>query len=202
MAQKNLLNRISRNRSSIVSQLHKLIVRYSPLVPIRERSYINRVAQKGDSLYWLEENKNVLVAAVLVERDFNIVLGETEIINIGCFVSTKPGTMDRILEHIWQDLGTENIYVLCRPFLADSLGLINHKRSLVRFTAEEILGLAPDLANSLPSYYNMTRQTLYQAMSSNQVNFYIQFNEKSVRELGITHSIFIQTYKERLSELI
>ena len=198
MAQKNLLNRISRNRSSIVSQLHKLIVRYSPLVPIRERAYINKIAQKGDSLYWLEENKNVLVAAVLVERDFNIVLGETEVINVGCFVSTKPGTMDRILEHIWQDLGSENIYILCRPFLADSLGLINHKRNLVRFTADEIKDLAPDLADSHTSYYNMTRQTLNQAMLANQVNLYIQLNSDSVEKLSKTHPKLIKEYLDRV----
>lgn len=201
MAQKNLLNRISRNRSSIVSQLHKLIVRYSPLVPIRERSYINKIAQKGDSLYWLEENKNVLVAAVLIERDFNIVLGEAEMINVGCFVSTKPGTMDRILEHIWQDIGTENIYILCRPFLADSLGLINSKRKLVRFSAEEVFELAPDLANAHTSYYNLSRQTFYQAMVVNQVYLYIQFNEQSLEKLSVTHPKLINSYKEKLSQI-
>jgi hypothetical protein len=152
-------------------------------------------------LYWLEENKNVLVAAVLVERDFNLILGETEVVNIGCFVSTKPGTMDRILEHIWQDLGNENIYILCRPFLADSLGLINEKRNLVRFTADEIMDLAPDLANSPTSYYNMSRQTLNQAMIANQVNFYVQFNPESLEKLSKTHSKLIQIYNERVLNL-
>ncbi len=201
MAQKNLQNRISRNRSSIVSQLHKLIVRYSPLVPIRERSYINKIAQKGDSLYWLEENKNVLVAAVLVERDFNLNLGGVEVLNIGCFVSTKPGTMDRILEHIWQDMGGENIYILCRPFLADSLGLINNKRRLVRFSPEEVFESASELANYPTSYYNITRQTFYQAMVANQVSLYIQFNENSIDQLKSTHPKLVETYLEKHQQL-
>lgn len=202
MAQKNLLNRISRNRSSIVSQLHKLIVRYSPLVPIRERSYINKIALKGDSVYWIEEIKNVLVAAVLIERDFNIFLDGVEIINIGCFVSTKPGTMDRILEHIWQDFQTENIYILCRPFLADSLGLVVPKRNLVRFTADEIHDVASDMANSQTLYYNTTKQTLFQAMISNQVNLYLQLNDDSIAKLSQSHPEFIKLYNQKVSELI
>jgi len=172
------------------------------LVPIRERSYINKIALKGDSVYWIEENKNVLVAAVLIERDHNIIIGETEIVNIGCFVSTKPGTMDRILEHIWQDFGTSNIFVLCRPFLADSLGLVNPKRNLVRFTADEILESASDMASSQTLYYNTTKQTLFQAMISNQVNFYLQLNSDSITQLDKTHSKFTTLYNQKLSELV
>jgi len=201
VAQKNLLNRISRNRSSIVSQLHKLIVRYSPLVPIRERSYINKLAQKGDSLYWLEENKNVLVAAVLIEREFNLTIGEIELVNVGCFVSTKPGTMDRILEHIWQDIGQENIFIFCRPFLADSLGLINSKRKLVRFSAEEVFNLAPDTANSNTAYFNLTRQSVYQAMIINQVNLYLQFNTEALSTLEKTHPELLKIYNEKISQI-
>jgi hypothetical protein len=200
VAYKNLNDRISRNRSSIVTQLHKLIVRYTPLVAMRERAYINKIAQRGDSVYWLEENKNVLVAAALVEHEFDIEIDDMTLVNIGCFVSAKQGTMERILDHIWQDIGGGNIYSFCRPLLADSLGLVNVKRKLIKFTSDEVFEHYPALAEQKTSYFNTTKQSLYQSMKLNQVCFYLQLNEESISKLQNTCPKFLNLYLERVKE--
>ncbi|GAB4145134.1 MAG: hypothetical protein OHK0017_04400 [Patescibacteria group bacterium] len=168
---------------------------------MRERAYINRISQRGDSIYWLEENKNVLVAAALVEHEFNIDVDGINLINVGCFVSAKPGTMERILDHIWQDIGQENIYTMCRPLLADSLGLVNHRRRLVKFTSDELMELYPALAEQKTSYFNTSKQSIYQSMKINQCCFYIQLKPESVELLRTTNPKFIDEYESRLKDL-
>lgn len=168
---------------------------------MRERAYINKIAQRGDSVYWLEENKNVLVAAALIEHDFNLLIDDMELINIGCFVSAKPGTMERILDHIWQDIGTQNIYALCRPLLADSLGLVNAKRKLIKFTSEELFELYPSLAEQKTSYFNTSRQSLHQAMKLNQVCMFVQFNPESLEILQKSNPKFFQVYSDRITHI-
>lgn len=121
MANKSFSKLTSRNQSSLVSQLHKLISYYSGIFCSRERIYLKNLAKNDGSLYWIEDDAKKLMAIALIDPNYKFNVLGFDLITLGHTISNKSGQMERLLHHIFTDFEDKTINLICKPFVADSM---------------------------------------------------------------------------------
>jgi hypothetical protein len=181
MAFKSFSKLSSRNQSSLVSQLHKLIAYYGEIFSPRERVYLKNLSKKDGSIYWLEDDEKKLVAAAIADYNYTFNINDLEVRTLGHIVSKRPGQMDRILSHVFSDNEDSIIILLSRPAVAASIQ--NEIFNLVQFTPVDLVTLWPELANTKTDYFNITKETLVEGMNRKNHHLYLKIPHDSLIKL-------------------
>ena len=181
MAFKSFSKLSSRNQSSLVSQLHKLIAYYGEIFSPRERVYLKNLSKKDGSIYWLEDDEKKLVAATIVDHNYIFNINDINLKTLGHTVSKRPGQMDRILSHIFSDNEDSSMVLLSRPTIAASIQ--NELFDLIQFSPVDLVNLWPELANTKTDYFNITKGTLVEGMSRKNHHLYLKL---SASDMGMS----------------
>jgi hypothetical protein len=176
MAFKSFSKLSSRNQSSLVSQLHKLIAYYGEIFSPRERVYLKNLSKTDGSIYWLEDDEKKLVAAAIVDHNYDFSLDGLSLKTLGHTVSRRPGQMDRILSHIFSDYEDSSMLLLSRPTIAASIQ--NDLFDLIPFSPVDLVKLWPELANTKTDYFNITKETLAEGMGRKNHYLYLKITDR------------------------
>jgi hypothetical protein len=178
MAFKSFSKLSSRNQSSLVSQLHKLIAYYGEIFSPRERVYLKNLSKKDGSIYWLEDDEKKLVAAAIADHNYTFIVNDLEVKTLGHIVSKRPGQMDRILSHVFADNEDSIMILLSRPAVAASIQ--NELFNLIQLTPVDLITLWPELANIKTDYFNITKETLVEGMNRKNHHLYLRIPNASL----------------------
>lgn len=174
MAQSKFSILSTRNQSSLVSQLHKLINYYGSIFPTRERTYLKKLSQQDGSIYWIEDDSKKLVAASIVDANYKIDLKGLELIPFGHTISKQLGTMERILKHVFNDYANQNLILFLKPLIAGSMELF--KYDLIELNVSDLIEKTPKLANAKTDYFNVTGETLHSALARKENRVYLKLS--------------------------
>jgi hypothetical protein len=180
MAFKNCAALSSRNRSALVTQLHKLINYYGAIFSPRDRNYINELTKYPDCIYWLEGKDQKLSAAAIIDPKYTI---ETSIPIklLGHMVSTSPGQMDRILYHVLSDFEEHTVAIMCSESMAECLD--KEKYDLHKITPFMLMKYWKELGESKTDYFNVASERLVDGMERKKNNLYIKFAQGDFEKL-------------------
>jgi hypothetical protein len=178
MAFKSFKKLSSRNQSTLISQLHKLINYYSSIFATRERIHLKKISQQDGSIYWLEDDTKKLAASAILDPNYSFSIGPIHLKTLGHTISKRPGQMDRLLNHVFQDHKDNSIMFLCKPFVAESIS--SDEFDLTELTPVEMSQIWPELANIKTDYFNVKNESLSQGMSRKQHNAYFKFAQKDI----------------------
>lgn len=182
MAYKSFSNLTSRNQSHIISQLYKLINYYGSFFCTRERSYLKELSKKDSSIYWLEGQKHTLVASAIVDENHSI---KTKVGNFKIFshtISTHPGQMDRILQHVIADHKDDSLIFLGKEFMADSMEL--HNYGFIGVDPVELLEKWPELGTYKTSFFNVQNESLASGTSRKQYKIYFKLHPEAKQKMS------------------
>jgi len=185
MALKSFARLSTRNRGSIVSQIHKLMKLYGDFFSIRERSYLRKLTEIDGAIYWIPEGLNVLIALAMIEPDHTFQLHGHTLHSMGYLISKKPGFMNRILQHIISDYENMSLLLFSKPSLAARIPCSDF--GLVECTAEFLQEHCPELANHPTTYFNMS-ETLAEGLNRRGYSIYIKASAEcmdSLREANL-----------------
>lgn len=183
MAFNNFHRLPTRNQSSLVTQLHKLIHYYGEIFPSRERSYLKNLSLLEKSVYWLEDEEKKMVASAIVDPNHTISVNGIELTVLGYLISRRPGQIDRILAHVWADYEDKSIVLLSRPALAAAIN--TEDLGLVSLTPAELLQTWPDLANTKTNYFNISNEVLVSAMDRKNYHLFLRFSSEDMSKLSL-----------------
>ncbi len=169
-----------RNKSSLVTAIHKEITYYSSTFCIRERVYINKLSKAKNNIFWLEDETKKLVAFAIMDPNYEFETDGIKIKTIGHTISKRPGYMERILRHIFNTHAGQTVAVLCKEFVANSLDLAS-------FGAKNINPLElqerwPSLAKTSSDYFNVN-ENFVSGLIRKQHNFYIKLSKEDESKL-------------------
>lgn len=196
MANKSFSKLTSRNQSSLVSQLHKLISYYSGIFCSRERIYLKNLAKNDGSLYWIEDDAKKLMAIALIDPNYKFNVLGFDLITLGHTISNKSGQMERLLHHIFTDFEDKTINLICKPFVADSMGVTDYK--MVGFNAVELAQYFSDLANVTTDYFNVT-ETLAEGLARKEHQIYFRFAQSDLEKIKKSNSDLFKFINKKLA---
>ncbi|MEM1311995.1 MAG: hypothetical protein AAGF07_00860 [Patescibacteria group bacterium] len=196
MAFKSFSKLSSRNQSSLISQLHKLIVYYGEIFSPRERVYLKNLSKVDGAIYWLEDDEKKLAAAAIVDQNYFFEVNGLTVKTLGHTVSKRPGQMDRILSHIFTDNEDSVMILLSRPAIAASLQ--HNLFKLIQFSPIDLITNWSELANTKTDYFNITKETLAEGMSRKNHHLYLYIPEEALRSLEKSNTKLADFIKSRL----
>jgi hypothetical protein len=172
MANKSFSILSTRHQSALVSQFHKLISYYSSIFCSRERVYLRDLTKIDGSFYWIEDEAKKIMALALLDPNFKFNFLGFDIINIGHTISNKSGQMERLLHHIFSDFEHKTLSLICKPFVADSMGISDYR--MVGFNPLELNEYLPELGCTKTNYFNVT-ENLAQGLARKEHQMYFKF---------------------------
>lgn len=190
MAYKKFSSLTSRNQSSLVTQIHKLINYYGGIFVPRERSYLKKLSNTSDSIYWLEDDERKLIAVSIIDPNYTFNVDGIELHTLGHTIAKRPGQMERIFNHIWSDYEEKSILLLCRQTLASVLEL--KELGLIPFKPTDLLIKWKNLATLNTDYFNMSDEDLYTGMERKQYGLYLKLTPQDQQKLQATNPDLIQ----------
>ncbi len=164
--------------------MHKLINYYSSIFATRERVHLKKISQHDGSIYWLEDDTKKLAASAILDPNYSFSIGPINLKTLGHTISKRPGQMDRLLNHVFEDHKENSIMFLCKPFVAESISSEEFK--LTELTPVELGEIWPELANIKTDYFNVKNEPLAQGMNRKQHNAYFKFSQKDIDALKDT----------------
>jgi len=192
----NNFNRLpTRNQSSLVTQLHKLISYYGEIFPSRERAYLKTLSMTDKSVYWLEDEEKKIVATAIIDPNHQISLDNLKLTVLGYLISRRPGQIDRILSHIWSDYENESIALLSRPALAAAIN--TEDLGLISLTPHEIELSWPNLASTKTNFFNITNEILSKAMDRKNYHLFLKITPKDLEMLAETEPDLVKIIKDK-----
>jgi hypothetical protein len=180
MANKSFSKLTSRNQSALVSQLHKLINYYSSIFCSRERIYLKNLTKVDGSVYWIEDEAKKLMAIAVLDPNYRFNVGGIDLVTLGHTISNKSGQMERLLHHIFTDFENTTLNLICKPFVADSIGIKDY--DMVSFNSIELKELFPELAALKTDYFNVT-ETLAEGLARKEHQIYFRFCPKDLEKI-------------------
>jgi hypothetical protein len=181
MAFKSFKSLTTRNQSSLITQLHKLINYYGDTFCPRERNYLKNLSSTDGSIYWLEDDNRKMVAVALVDPNYIFEADGITVRTLGYTISRRQGQMDRILSHIWSDYEEDTIGLFSRKSLVGSLDL--EFLNLIELTPLELDSVWPQLAQIKSDYFNLSSESLVQGLSRKDYNLYVRFSPKDLASI-------------------
>lgn len=191
MAFKSFKKLSSRNQSTLISQLHKLINYYSSIFATRERVHLKKISQHDGAIYWLEDDTKKLAASAILDPNYSFSIGPINLKTLGHTISKRPGQMDRLLNHVFEDHKNHSIMFLCKPFVAESIN--SEEFRLTEINPVELSQLWPELAKFKTDYFNVKNEPLAEGMSRKQHNAYFKF---APQDLEIIKEILPSIWKK------
>ncbi len=190
MAFKSFSKLSSRNQSSLISQLYKLISYYGDIFSARERTYLKSLSQKDGAIYWLEDEEKNLSAAAIVDPNYIFEVDGIKLNTLGHTVSKRPGQMDRILSHIFADFSEQSLIILTRPNIAGSIQY--EALNLISFSPVDLISVWPELADQKTDYFNTTKETLAEGMGRKQYHLYLKLSSEDLNTLKNLNSKLVE----------
>jgi len=187
MALKSFTKLSSRNRGSIVSQIHKLMKMYGDFFCVRERAYLRNLSNTDGTIYWIPEGANNLVAMAIIEPDFTFTINDYNFHSIGYLISKKPGFINRVLQHIWSDFEDENLILFSKPSLAERIP--PSEFGLIECTPDFLQENCPELANQVTSYFSIP-ETLAEGLRRRGYNAYFKFSAGFIADNKLKNTDF------------
>ncbi len=186
MAFKNRSKLTGRNKSSLRSQLSKLITYYGSIIIPRERVYLKNLGETDGNIYWVEDKAKKLIAVALVDSNYIFEASGFKLLSLGHTISMQPGQMGRLLDHIFTDHNENSLVMLCRHLIAESVNFID--LGLYYLTPTELLEFWPELARFKTDYFNVKNEALFSGLSRKQYNLYFKFSAQDKKNLEANHS--------------
>jgi hypothetical protein len=181
MANSNFTQLTSRNKSSLVTAIHKEITYYSSSFCIRERVYVNKLTKDDDNIYWLQAENKQLAAFAIMDPNYEFEVEGIKLHTIGHTISKRPGYMERILTHIFKRHPEKSLILLCKEFVAKSLDIASYGMKCI--TPLELEEHWPELASLKTDYFNVKNEPLKNGMIRKQHNLYIKITDKDRDQL-------------------
>ena len=172
MANKSFSKLTSRNQSSLVSQLHKLISYYSGIFCSRERIYLKNLTKTDGSLYWVEDDAKKIMAMAIIDPQYKFNVLGFDLITLGHTISNKSGQMERLFHHILTDFENKTLSLICKPFVADSIIVSNY--NMVGLNSFELSQYFPELADIKTDYFNV-HESLSEGLARKEHQIYLRF---------------------------
>lgn len=185
MAYKSFNHLTIRNQGNIVTQIHKLIKSYVDFFVMRERVYIKNLAKIDGSIYWISVTNNELLAMALLEPEHNFELEGVSFKTLGHIIARKPGVIDRVIRHIWEDNKNDNIIAFSKPRLAHAI--LDSNEKIVEFNALDLATRWPSMGNRITSYFNIRNEKTMQAMLRKDQHLYIKFTIDTIEKFKKTN---------------
>jgi hypothetical protein len=182
MAQKSFSKLSTRNQSTLVSQIYKLINYYSSVFPTRERVYIKKLTKDDGNIYWVEDTEKELIATAIVDPNHSFQVGNVNLLTFGHTISKRLGQMERILNHIFTDYDNRSLALVAKSFVAESIGFRDF--GLVEFKPHELTDLWPEFSGLKTDYFNVHGESLVSALGRKE------------------HSLFVKLIPEDLDKVI
>lgn len=198
MAFNNFHRLPTRNQSSLVTQLHKLINYYGEIFPGRERSYLKNLSLIEKAVYWLEDEEKKMIAAAIIDPNHSIQVDGVDLTVLGYLISKRSGQIDRILAHIWSDYEDKSIVLFSRPSLAAAIDTEN--LGLVSLSSVEVVQLWPNLANIKTGYFNIQNENLVNAVDRKRYNLFLRITPADLLELSKTAPDLVKLIEQRKAE--
>ncbi len=199
MAFNNFHRLPTRNQSSLVTQLHKLIHYYGEIFPARDRSYLKTLTSLEKSIYWLEDEEKKMVATAIVDPNHHIKLDDLDLVVLGYLISRRPGQIDRILAHVWSDYELKSILLLSRPALAAAIN--KEDLGLVALSPLELEQFWPHLANIKTNFFNISNETLSKALDRKNYQVFLRITEEDKQTLAKTNPELVKLIRNKEVEL-
>jgi hypothetical protein len=199
MAFNNFHRLPTRNQSSLVTQLHKLIHYYGEIFPARERSYLKTLTSLERSIYWLEDEEKKMVATAIVDPNHHISLDGIDLVVLGYLISRRPGQIDRILAHVWSDYEFKSILLLSRPALAAAIN--KEDLGLVALSPLELEQVWSELANVKTNFFNISNETLSKALDRKNYQIFLRITEEDKQKLLKTNPELVDLIRAKEVEL-
>jgi len=197
MANKSFSKLTSRNQSSLVSQLHKLINYYSGIFCSRERVYLKNLTKTDGSVYWIEDEAKKLMAVAIMDPNYKFNVLGFDLVTIGHTISNKSGQMERLLHHIFTDFEEKTLNLICKPFVADSMGVKDYQ--MIGLNSLELLEYFPELANTKTDYFNVT-ENLAVGLARKEHQIYFRFIQDDLKTIASRNPNLFKLVSAKLAE--
>lgn len=199
MAFKSFRTLTTRNQSSLVTQLHKLINYYGDTFCPRERNYIKNLSAVDGSIYWLEDDDKKMVAVAVVDPNYVFKAGDITVCSLGYTISRRQGQMDRILSHIWSDYESQTLALFSRKSLVGSLDL--DFLNLIELTPLEISTHWKELSMIKTDYFNLSSESLEAGTARKGYNLYVRFAPVDLEKLSKTNKSLFDLCTEKKTQM-
>jgi hypothetical protein len=169
---------------------------YSSIFCSRERVYLKTLGDQDGNIYWLEDNHKQISAVALLDPKYRFENSEVNFLTIGHTISNKVGEMDKLLYHVFTDHEDDSMFLLCKEFVAETMGVGEY--GMVNFTSLEIRDLMPELANARTDYFNVTHETLFDGMVRKNHHGFIKISNPDLEKIKTTNPKLYETYNQKL----
>ncbi|MEI6728527.1 MAG: hypothetical protein WCK98_02685 [bacterium] len=197
MAQKSFSKLSTRNQSTLVSQIYKLINYYSSVFPTRERIYIKKLSKDDGNIYWVEDTEKELIATAIVDPNHSFNVAGVNLLTFGHTISKRLGQMERILNHIFTDYDDKSVALLAKPFVAQSIGFSDF--GLVEFKPHELTDLWPEFAGMKTDYFNVHGESLVSALGRKEHSLFVKLTPKDLEKVINNNSALKDKFHQKVS---
>lgn len=201
MAFKNFSKLSTRVQSGLISQLYQLISYYGEIFCPRDRVYLKDISQTNSAIYWLETEDKKISAAAIVDPNYVFKVSDISIVTLGHLVSRRPGQMERILNHIFEDYSEQSLMLFCRPNIA--VGIQPEVYDFVPFSPLQLSTMWSELAQIPTDYFNISKEKLVEGLDRKDHYIYLRLAAQDYYTLAKTKPKiikYIDSYLESVAD--
>ena len=125
MANSDFSKLSDRNQSKLVSDIYKEISSFTESFPLRKRVYIRDMSKMPNNIYWLQDSSSKLAAFAFLDSNYIFKIGNIQLHTFSHTIAKKPGYMNRLLSHIFEERKEQDLILICKDFVYNTFNITN-----------------------------------------------------------------------------